>query len=973
MQSLARLIVRKSIAWATVAAVVLVAVLSLLGASRLQQDDDLLAFLPREDADVRTFYEVNRRFGSLDVALVGIRSQDPLSPDFLARLRKATRVLNETAGIEYAMSLTNVEDITADAEKGGVGIDYLIPSSPASPADPAALREKVMSRDQVVNNLISADGQAVLIYGFLSYGAEPKATAARIRTIVDEAFPGEVKYWGGTPFVSGYIYDVSQSDIRRLAPWASLVILIITLLALRDAIGTGLALTGSALSILVSLGLMGAFGVHANVMVGSLPVIVFALGSASAVPLLTRYQALALTLPCEEAIQRTLVSIGPTVLATGLTGAAALLSLGFMDIVPMRIFGVFTAVGLVASLILSLTFIPAVIRLVGLKGRAPGMLAVRIFLGKSARAIQAHRGAVAVGLGVVALVGGLFTTRLESRMDNAAFFSKGSPPDQADAFMRDHFGGAQFFQIQVEGDLDDPGVLREVRALSDRISLLPHVTSVNHVADVVATINEAMEGDRRIPDTAAKVKLLYGFLAGKRAVTQLATEDRRFALVQIKVSAERKDELEALLKDVETIAREQGLARYVAHDPAAPGPAQAAALARLQMLVRGRVLSIAKHHGVPLDPAKLTFTERGTGGAGEGGALIHVYQGADAKPTEAAILAFLGSEEFVGELPSAPTDAAARVAAALAGLGAGVDKQALAGALGKALDRAPDDAQVADLAAALDRPVREILKRQQAMARAARLIATQNLALPTGPAGKRFTAEIGNALMDLEAPSVLLSALPGAAPAGEMKLRVTGLPVMNRGLARSVAANQRQSVVIALGLLFVIMSALYRSIPTGLLAMSPVILTLLVIYGLMAALGLSLDIGTSMLASLIAGAGVTYAVHLLGEWTAPEGGALADAAERAAERAGPAIWTNAVMVAAGFLVLTQGQARPLQSVGGLTAAAMLTAALATFVAIPALARKLRYKAPPRIDEAPPAEGAAGATLHIHIDNDTHAP
>jgi hypothetical protein len=126
---------------------------------------------------------------------------------------------------------------------------------------------------------------------------------------------------------------------------------------------------------------------------------------------------------------------------------------------------------------------------------------------------------------------------------------------------------------------------------------------------------------------------------------------------------------------------------------------------------------------------------------------------------------------------------------------------------------------------------------------------------------------------------------------------------------------------------------------------------LLVIYGAMGAMNIHLDIGTSMLASIIIGAGVDYAVHLLAAWhVEPKGThqealdeALDEAARRAAERAGPSIWTNALMVGAGFYVLTLGEARPLQTVGGLTAAAMLTAALATFVALPALARRVRYR------------------------------
>ena len=164
--------------------------------------------------------------------------------------------------------------------------------------------------------------------------------------------------------------------------------------------------------------------------------------------------------------------------------------------------------------------------------------------------------------------------------------------------------------------------------------------------------------------------------------------------------------------------------------------------------------------------------------------------------------------------------------------------------------------------------------------------------------------------------------------------------MLYRGLSESVTKNQVQSLALALALVLVIMVVLFRSITGGLLAAAPTVITLSAIYGAMGAMGLHLDIGTSMLASIIIGAGVDYAVHLLAAWKAtdPE-----SAAEEAAEHAGPAIWTNAIMVSAGFFVLTLGDAKPLENVGGLTSAAMLVAALATFIAIPALARKLSYR------------------------------
>ena len=118
---------------------------------------------------------------------------------------------------------------------------------------------------------------------------------------------------------------------------------------------------------------------------------------------------------------------------------------------------------------------------------------------------------------------------------------------------------------------------------------------------------------------------------------------------------------------------------------------------------------------------------------------------------------------------------------------------------------------------------------------------------------------------------------------------------------------------------------------------------MLLIYGGMGFMGVTLDIGTSMLASIIIGAGVDYAVHLVSEWKTTDEESLTQAARHAVLATGPAIWTNAFMVAAGFYVLTLGKAKALQNVGWLTCCAMLIAALATFLAIPVLARKKRYR------------------------------
>jgi predicted RND superfamily exporter protein len=197
---------------------------------------------------------------------------------------------------------------------------------------------------------------------------------------------------------------------------------------------------------------------------------------------------------------------------------------------------------------------------------------------------------------------------------------------------------------------------------------------------------------------------------------------------------------------------------------------------------------------------------------------------------------------------------------------------------------------------------------------------------------------LGHALLDLDLPYAGLPTTAGGKP---LEATVTGLPVLYRGLSDSVFNNQWNSLWFALVLVVVLKALLFRSLSTGILSSIPTLVTLVLVYGGMGLLGVRLDIGTSMLASLIIGAGDDYAVQYLWSWVSPAG-SLDEAARTAARENGAGIWTNALMVAIGFFVLTLGDARPLQNVGGLTAIAMVAAAIATFTLCPLLARRARY-------------------------------
>ncbi len=943
--------VKRSVAWVIVALTLLLTIVSSAGAARVDRDDDLLAFLPAANPDIKAFNDVNKRFGSLDVALVGIATDDPFSTDFLGRLQTLTKKLDTTGGVQAVMSLSNVEDFAPDLQKGGIRIDYLAGTIPRSPAESAALREKVMSRDQVVGNLVSADGKAALLYCFVAYGADPKGVAAEIRRSVEGVFPNEQKYWGGAPFVQSYIFGVTEQDLRRLAPWACVVIVLLTIWSFRDAIGTVLALFSTGIGITSALGLMYACGQKTNLVVGSMPIILFALGSAYPIHILTRYYTVAGHMGRDKAVAHTITYLGPTVIASALTTMGGLFSLVAMDVEPIRSFGFFTAFGVLVTLVLTFTFVPAVIVLADLKGNLSLATPTSQTMVRFCTQAATHRVAYGAVLGVLAIGGALFLGRLDSRIDNSAFYSATSPPAKAEAFMRQHFGGSQFLQLHVEGDMDDPDVLREVRALADRIAVLPHVASVSHAAIVIAKINDAMDGDERVPDTAARVKLLYGFLSGKQAVRQFVTDDRKHTLLHVKIDTDHAADLDAVVAEVERLAAETVPKRFVS--TAVSGPRAAEARAKLAKIVTARVLALTAQYAIPTPPDARSAIDRG----------LALPVAADPAAVKAALLAFLASDEFAGDLPKTPADAADRIAGALSTLGPAPARPAVEAAIAAAIDRPAADEAVADLGATLHSTVLAIARRQGALAGARKLAADAGLAVPAGARGQRFTTLLASALMDLDAPTAAIDPPGGAADgARALAVHVTGTPVLNRGLSRSTESNQLRSFFLAMGLVLAVTLWLYRSLTSALLAMTPVVLTLVVVYGGMGLLGVHLDIGTSMLASLTTGAGVDYAIHLLAAWKAERDGQLKDAAAYAAFLVGRAIWTNALVVSAGFVVLTMGEARPLQNVGGLTATAMMVAAFATFAAIPVLARRLAYDHRPRIEGLVPPSDVGAAVL-----------
>ncbi|HMV69685.1 MAG TPA: MMPL family transporter, partial [Myxococcota bacterium] len=592
----ARWISVRARAWAIVALTLLWAAVSGALSLSVEQDDDVLKFLPQSNPDIRAFYEINEAFGSTDVAIVGVRASDVFNADFLGRLRAATSEIKGTPGVDHVLSLTNVADFQKDTVNGGIVSGNLITDLPTDVASSQALREKVMSRDHVVGNLVSAQGDAVVLYAWVGPNESPREVAGRVRAAVERHFPSDDKVWGGGPFISDFIYTATQHDMARLTPWSIITILIIVLLAFRDLLGTVLGLVATGIGITTARALMVIAGVPFNIVLSSMPVILFAAGSAYAIHMLSRYYAHAERLgPGAAAVEAALVGTTRNVVTAGLTTVAGLWSFLLMDIEPMRVFGLFTGIGLIAALLMSLTLVPAVMVLFPRPARASLGKEISARTRELAVLARERRSLSLALMGGVVIVGAVFAGRVDTRMDLSAFFRPDSEPAQSQAFLEERFGGSQFIQIRVQGDLEDPLVLREVARVADRLQVIPHVSGVQGVHEAMEIINDAMSGARRVPDTSGQAGVLYRFLSSDPAVQRLITDARDQALLVVKIDVNDADTIDAVLAAVEGEI-ERGAMHTIAASPASGDPSRAS----IAGLVTARLGALAERFGVAL-------------------------------------------------------------------------------------------------------------------------------------------------------------------------------------------------------------------------------------------------------------------------------------------------------------------------------------------------------------------------------------
>lgn len=532
-------------------------------------DNSINNMLPADHPARETFDKVSDTFGNSDILVVAMHADSLFSRSALTQVCELTRALESVPGVREVRSLS-----TARYMRGtdwGMEVEDLMPEPPATRQAVEDLRFKVGQNGIYEGTIISEDRSYAGFVLRLTKDADDESVYKEVQTTLDRQPNATELSVAGSPAVNAIMADSMKHDLTRLLPFVLILVLVSLYFSFRSLQGVLLPLLTVLVSVIWTLGLMALLSIPMAMVSTILPVLLIAIGSAYGIHAINGYyESLLRRLSQRKAIVEAMDHVGKAILMAGLTTVVGFGALALSSVSQIRSFGLFTAFGVAVALLLSVTFVPAILALLKVPdridpvdGETSHSLLDRVLIKLATVNLRYKKGVILAGIALF-FFSGIGIPRLAVETNTLRFFPAHSNIRQATEVINDHFGGSENLSLYLRGDMKDPEVLRRMLRIQAYADSLEHVGFSISIADYVAEINKALNGNdpafRRIPDSREAVAqeiLLYTMSGDPGDFEQVVDYDFRRANISIRIESVNSRELDLLVDQIEQYARSQ--------------------------------------------------------------------------------------------------------------------------------------------------------------------------------------------------------------------------------------------------------------------------------------------------------------------------------------------------------------------------------------------------------------------------------
>ena len=549
--------------WLVVALFALACVFMGVGAFRLKVNSSIESFYPEDNPLIKRSRQVQDAYGTGKAIIAVLFADDVFEPGNLRALRSITENVGSLDGVIKVVSLATTKRL--DEVDGELVSSDMLPGGDAragpSDEDIVSMKKYLATNYAMKDGLLAAkDGKSVTLIARIDRGLDERRMCDEIEGAIRRDWRGHFKMTG-TPVLGSSILSIIKG-VPVIAVFALAVILLFLALNFRSLLGVALPLTLLLVGLLWGVGLVGWMGVSFLVLMAIAPIAILAVGSSFSLHLLGRYfPELSLGKGKDEAIRAMVTETGLGVFVSGLAISASMLTFLLSEMEMIRGMGLLTAAGVLSCMVATLVLLPALLKLLpaprirkGSFGNG-GLVAPLRGLGRTVAArpkLVLVAGAVLLALSIA----GIF--RIVPDTSIVAYFGKDSPAIRGMQAVEKVFGGSMQVNMVVDGDMEDPDLLKALLRFQEEARSIPGVGQVQSLATTVRTLHETLTGEAGMPSSRELVSqelLVYQSSGSVDDITSLANLDYTQGLVSIIARQDSSRESKLMLARLDDLAR----------------------------------------------------------------------------------------------------------------------------------------------------------------------------------------------------------------------------------------------------------------------------------------------------------------------------------------------------------------------------------------------------------------------------------
>ncbi len=476
------------------------------GTMRLSVDTDPENVVPENNHYIALDRKIRKEFGGRNFVAIAVvpPSGTIWRSEVLQVVYDITFDLLNARGVipQNVVSLSSPYVRIPRDQGGTLTIDYLMRDVPENETGIAALRELYLSEPLVRGTVVSDDERAAMILADFYDDMSLAEIAAVVDEVVDKHRSPDIGIaMTGAPILA----HTSESMLRRQLifwPLGVLLIFFVLYFAFGQLQGVIIPSMTAILSTVWALGFMGYLGIPVNEWTAMAPLMVVTVAAGHSAQMLKRYYEEFRRLGDRSAaIVESTSRIAVVMMAAGVTAGSGFAGLTLLGIPSLTHFGSTTACGILAAVILEMTFMVA-LRAVwpggtgreGPLSRGLGAVLRQLEAGVSHRPVP-----TLVAFGGIALVAIAGYPRLTSDIVARNYWSEATDAGRDAGVFDEHFPSTTTLTVLLEGDQDSmrsPEAVRLMRGLTETMAQDPDVGRTSSVADMLERTYEVFSGEQ---------------------------------------------------------------------------------------------------------------------------------------------------------------------------------------------------------------------------------------------------------------------------------------------------------------------------------------------------------------------------------------------------------------------------------------------------------------------------------------------